>query len=93
MQKQKNQPKSQSKKNAPDKRSESKSFLPEPQFYGTAVVGTKGQIVIPKEVRDACEIKTGDMVVLFLGKGGVIALMKSDQLNAVLKNSGDLFKL
>jgi AbrB family looped-hinge helix DNA binding protein len=69
------------------------SFFPEPQFYGTAVVGTKGQIVIPKDLRDASDIKTGDMVVLFLGKGGVIAMMKADQLNKVLKNSADLFKL
>jgi AbrB family looped-hinge helix DNA binding protein len=69
------------------------SFLPEPQFYGTAVVGTKGQIVIPKDLRDAGDINTGDMVVLFLGKGGVIAMMKADQLNKVLKNSKDLFKI
>lgn len=67
------------------------SLVPEPQFYGTAVVGTKGQIVIPKDLRDASNIKTGDMVVLFLGKGGVIAMMKSEQLNEVLKKSGELF--
>ena len=34
------------------------------KFYGTATVGTKGQIVIPAEARKELEIKENDKVVL-----------------------------
>lgn len=33
-------------------------------FYGTATVGTKGQIVIPAKAREELGIKTGDMLVI-----------------------------
>lgn len=43
-------------------------------LFGTAKVGEKGQIVIPKEARDLFQIKPGD-TLLILGdeKTGVIA--------------------
>ena len=33
-------------------------------FYGTATVGTKGQIVIPAEAREELKIKEGDKVIV-----------------------------
>lgn len=33
-------------------------------FYGTATVGAKGQIVIPAKAREELGIKTGDMLVI-----------------------------
>lgn len=33
-------------------------------FYGTATVGTKGQIVIPAEAREELKLKEGDKVVV-----------------------------
>ena len=48
------------------------------KFIGVAKVGEKGQIVIPKEVRDMFEIKPGDTVVLLCDKGKGIALVKAD---------------
>lgn len=34
------------------------------KFYGSATVGTRGQIVIPAEARDEYQIKEGDKVVI-----------------------------
>ena len=48
------------------------------KFIGVAKVGEKGQIVIPKEVRDMFEIKPGDTVVLLCDKEKGIALVKPD---------------
>lgn len=59
--------------------------LPEPDFYGTATVGTKGQIVIPNEARKQYKIKPGDQLVVFGGEGGVLAVMKSDRLKEMFK--------
>lgn len=33
-------------------------------FYGSATVGVKGQIVIPQEAREALNIKTGDKLII-----------------------------
>lgn len=41
----------------------------QPKFYGSALVGSKGQIVIPSELREDVEIETGDKL-LFLRKPG-----------------------
>lgn len=59
--------------------------LPEPDFYGSATVGTKGQIVIPNEARKKYNIKSGDQLVVFGGEGGVLAVMKSDRLKEMFK--------
>lgn len=45
---------------------------------GICKVGEKGQIVIPKEIRNMFDIKTGDTVVLLCDKEKGIALVKSD---------------
>ena len=35
-----------------------------PAFYGTATIGTKGQIVIPSEAREELGLNPGDKVVV-----------------------------
>ncbi|MBQ7227902.1 MAG: AbrB/MazE/SpoVT family DNA-binding domain-containing protein [Clostridia bacterium] len=41
-------------------------------FFGIAKVGTKGQIVIPKEARDKYDIRPGDnLLILGDEKGGI----------------------
>lgn len=41
----------------------------EPKFYGSTSVGSKGQIVIPSELREDIDIDPGDKL-LFLRKSG-----------------------
>lgn len=53
-------------------------------FFDTAIVGTKGQFVIPKEAREAYDIKSGDKILIFGGKGGVLAIIKAEMLHEVL---------
>lgn len=60
-------------------------FFPEAELLGTAMVGTKGQFVIPLDARKRFGINPGDKLVLFGGKGGVIAVLKAEQLNKLLE--------
>lgn len=51
------------------------------KLYGTATVGTKGQIVIPADAREALGIQTGDrLYVIGSPEKKVIGLLKEEQL-------------
>lgn len=39
-------------------------MFPEMKFWGTATVGSKGQVVIPAEAREALGIKSGDKLLV-----------------------------
>jgi AbrB family looped-hinge helix DNA binding protein len=55
------------------------------QLYGTATVGTKGQVVIPADARDALDIKTGDrLYVLGSSKSKWVGFIKEEQLRDFL---------
>lgn len=55
------------------------------KLYGTATVGTKGQVVIPSEARDELDIKPGDRlyVVDAMGGSGVV-LLKEERLQEMV---------
>lgn len=57
-----------------------KGGLMKDKFVGIAKVGEKGQIVIPKEVRDMFDIKPGDSVVVLCDKSRGIAIIKADAI-------------
>jgi AbrB family looped-hinge helix DNA binding protein len=53
----------------------------EKRLYGTATVGTKGQIVIPAEAREELGISQGDRLYVIGSAGnGVVVLLKEDQI-------------
>ena len=52
--------------------------LPQDQFLSTVRVGDKGQIVIPKEVRELFEIEPGDNLLLMADKKKGIAIVAFD---------------
>lgn len=45
---------------------------------GICKVGEKGQIVIPKEIRNMFDIKPGDSVIVLSDKEKGIAILKAD---------------
>jgi len=48
--------------------------MPEGKFAGAVTVGTKGQIVIPKEARKLMGIKPGDTLLLLADQARGIAI-------------------
>ncbi len=48
--------------------------FPQGKFMATVKIGAKGQIVIPKEVREMFGLKEGDNLILMADKGQGIAL-------------------
>ena len=55
---------------------------------GTAIVGSKGQIVIPADVRALFNIKEGDTLILMADKKKGIAILKSDFVASLLEKEG-----
>lgn len=56
------------------------------KLYGTATVGSKGQIVIPAEARDEMDIQPGDrLYVIGSMEKRVIGLLKQDQLEKLIE--------
>ena len=52
--------------------------IPQDKFLSTVRVGEKGQIVIPKEVREMFEIEPGDNLMLLADKDKGIAIVAFD---------------
>ena len=48
------------------------------KFVGVCKVGEKGQIVIPKEIRNMFDINPGDSIIVLCDKEKGIALLKAD---------------
>ena len=53
------------------------------KFAGICKVGEKGQIVIPKEIRDMFDIKPGDSVIVLSDKERGIAIMKAEVIESL----------
>jgi len=56
------------------------------KYVGICKVGEKGQIVIPKEIRNMFDIKSGDSIIVLCDKEKGIALVKAD----VIENLTDI---
>ncbi len=50
------------------------------KMHGSVVVGSKGQIVIPSEVRKSLNINSGDSMCVITKHGKAVALIKMDDL-------------
>lgn len=60
------------------------------KLYGTATVGTKGQVVIPADARQALGIETGDrLYVVGSDKAGWVGFLKEEQLRALVAHLTD----
>ena len=57
------------------------------KLFGTATVGTKGQVVIPADARDALDIKAGyRLYVVGSDKGHWVGFLKEDQLRVMVES-------
>ena len=58
--------------------------LPKGKYvFGTARVGDKGQIVIPKEARETFDIKSGDNLLILGDETSGIVITKADVINDI----------
>ncbi len=53
------------------------------KYVGICKVGEKGQIVIPKEIRNLFEINPGDSIIVLCDKEKGIALLKADVIDSL----------
>jgi AbrB family looped-hinge helix DNA binding protein len=61
--------------------------LHDKKLYGTATVGTKGQIVIPADARDELKIAAGDrLYVIGSCEGGFVGLLKEESLESLMEH-------
>jgi len=60
--------------------------MPADKFMSSVKVGEKGQIVIPKEVREMFNIEPGDMLLLLADKERGIAIVDNDGLLDMARN-------
>jgi AbrB family looped-hinge helix DNA binding protein len=56
------------------------------KFYGTATIGTKGQIVIPTEARKDLNLKEGDKIIVVTSpQGSGLGLIKAQALEGIIE--------
>jgi AbrB family looped-hinge helix DNA binding protein len=64
------------------------------KLYGTVTVGTKGQVVIPADVREAFRIRSGDrMYVVGSEQGKWVGLVHEEQMRAMIAHVTDNIEL
>ena len=62
-----------------------KNFLRRNKLYGSTVVGSKGQVVIPARARRDLRIKQGDTLIVIGKMGRALGLIKSEALGELLQ--------
>ena len=65
---------------------------PKDKLAASAKVGEKGQIVIPKEMREMFSIKPGDTVILLADEKRGIAIPPKSLFNAFIEKVNDLME-
>ncbi len=61
-----------------------------PKFYGTAVLGERGQIVIPVEARREANLEPGTKIVVLGGpRGDILMLAKADSIAEMMAHMMD----
>ncbi len=55
------------------------------KLYGTATVGTKGQVVIPSQAREALNIQAGDQLYVVGSEAGKwVGFLKEEQIRELI---------
>lgn len=67
------------------KKKHTPSFDTELRMHGSVTVGTKGQIVIPKEARDMLAIEEGDSLLTITKYGKYVGFVRTDDIPELLE--------
>jgi AbrB family looped-hinge helix DNA binding protein len=59
------------------------------EFYGTATISEKGQIVIPAEARAAMKLNKGEKMLVFGMGGRVLAFIKAENVEAMVAHMSE----
>lgn len=54
------------------------------KIHGSVLVGPKGQVVIPKEVRNLLHIESGDSLIVMSKNDIAVGFIKADNMQAFL---------
>ncbi len=60
------------------------------RFFGSVLVGSKGQAVIPEEARRLYGIKSGERLLVFGGGNGAVVFVKADFLKRISEKLANL---
>ncbi len=69
-------------------RMEKKSKKQAPTLYGVAKVSSKGQIIIPADLRKELGIRNGDQLYVMRNKNNDIVLLSMERMDDVLSYGG-----
>ncbi len=60
-----------------------------PEFFGSATVGERGQIVIPADARQKLDIRPGDKLMIFSNLHGMrsLSVMKAEQVTGFVSRA------
>jgi AbrB family looped-hinge helix DNA binding protein len=62
------------------------------KFYGSATVGSKGQIVIPAEAREDLKLEEGEKLIVLRGsRGGGLMILKAEMLEQMIEKMQSKF--
>jgi AbrB family looped-hinge helix DNA binding protein len=69
------------------------SFSPSDfEGYGLTTVGERGQIVIPKGIRSAMKVKTGDKFFVFSHANKMVVMIKPKNFNLLINEMTKVLK-
>ena len=54
-------------------------------MHGSVTVGTKGQVVIPKDVRDLLDIREGDTLMTMTKYGKFVGFIKAEDMEEFIE--------
>ncbi len=66
--------------------------IPELNNYGMATMGERGQVVMPKAIRQKMKLKSGDKFLVFSKDDMVIAFIKPDNFDKIISELTSHFK-
>ena len=58
--------------------------FPMPKVFGAVIMGERGQVVIPAEIRKTFRIKPGDRLIVFAKENGPIGLIPAERFSQFL---------